>query len=124
MIAQLFQPPGHILVCLVLADVVDQQGSHCAAVVSGGNGTISLLSRSIPDLGFDSLRIDLDRTGSELDADSRFGVELNSLRVKRLSRLDLPTPESPMRTTAGISEGARGVVEEPSTLEKKLFIVC
>lgn len=30
-----------------------------------------------------------------VDLESR----LNSLRVKRLSRLDLPTPESPMRTT-------------------------
>src|ERR1700748_1454647 len=28
-----------------------------------------------------------------------FESRLNSLRVKRLNRLDLPTPESPMRTT-------------------------
>lgn len=31
-----------------------------------------------------------------VDLESR----LNSLRVKRLNRLDLPTPESPIRTTA------------------------
>ena len=30
-----------------------------------------------------------------------FESRLNSLRVKRESRLDLPTPESPMRTTWG-----------------------
>lgn len=28
-----------------------------------------------------------------------FESRLNSLRVKRLSRLDFPTPESPIRTT-------------------------
>ena len=33
---------------------------------------------------------------------------LNSLRVKRERRFDLPTPESPIRTTAGVQSGGAG----------------
>lgn len=34
MVSQLLEPSGDILVCLVLADVVDEQGTDGAAVVS------------------------------------------------------------------------------------------
>jgi hypothetical protein len=88
MVAQLLQPPCDVLVCLVLADIVDKQRSYGASVVGRGNGAVSLLACGIPDLSFDGLRVDLES-------------RLNSLRVNRLNRLDLPTPESPMRTTAG-----------------------
>lgn len=33
MVPQLFQPPGHILVRLVLADIVDEQGADCPSIV-------------------------------------------------------------------------------------------
>jgi hypothetical protein len=33
---------------------------------------------------------------------------LNSLRVKRERRFDLPTPESPIRTTVGVQSGGTG----------------
>ena len=46
-----------------------------------------------------------------VDLESRW----NSLRVNRLSRLDLPTPESPMMTTAQQECGVRaGVVRADS----------
>lgn len=75
-ITQLLQPPRHILICLVLADVVDKQRSHCAAVVGGGDGAVSLLACRIPNLSLDSLSVDLDGPGSEFDADGRLGVEV------------------------------------------------
>lgn len=76
MVAQLLQPPRHVLVCLVLADVVDQQGAHCAAVVCGGDGAVSLLAGGIPDLSLDGLGVDLDGPGSEFDADGRLRVQV------------------------------------------------
>lgn len=50
---------------------------------------------------------------------------MNSFRVKRLNRLDLPTPESPIRTTAGLY-GQLEIGQRPIsggvllTLEKEL----
>jgi hypothetical protein len=75
-VAQLLQPPCDILICLVLADVVDEQRSHGAAVVCGGDCAVSLLPCGIPDLRLDRLGVDLDRPGRKLDADCRLGVEV------------------------------------------------
>lgn len=74
MVAQLLQPPGNVLICLVLADVVDEQSSDGAAVVCGGDGAVSLLARRVPDLRFDRLCVDLDGSGGKFDADGRLGV--------------------------------------------------
>ena len=76
MVAQLLQPPCDVLVCLVLADIIDKQRSDSASVVCGGDGAVSLLPCGIPDLSFDGLRVDLDRPSSEFDADCRLGVEV------------------------------------------------
>lgn len=76
MIPQLLQPPCHILVGLVLADIVDEQRSDGSSVVCGCDGSVSLLPSSIPDLRLDRLRIYLDRAGREFDADRRLGVEV------------------------------------------------
>jgi len=76
MVAQLLQPPRDVLVCLVLADVVDKQSADSATVVCGGDGAVPLLACGIPDLGFDSLCVDLDGAGSEFDADGRLGVKV------------------------------------------------
>lgn len=51
-----------------------------------------------------------------VDLESR----LNSLRVNRLNRLDLPTPESPMRTTAGNQHAGVREDTEEQTLKKEL----
>lgn len=74
MVSQLFQPPVHILVSLVLANVVDEKGANSAAIVGRRDGPIALLSCSVPNLCLDRLGIDLDRPGGELDPDRRLGV--------------------------------------------------
>lgn len=76
MIPQLFQPPCHVLECLVLADVVDQQSTHGTTVVGRRYGSVTLLAGSVPDLRLDGLCVDLDTTGCELDADGGLGVEV------------------------------------------------
>lgn len=76
MVAQLLQPPRHVLVRLVLADVVDEQRADGAAVVGRGDGAVALLARGVPDLGLDGFGVDLDGARGELDADGGFGVEV------------------------------------------------
>lgn len=74
MVAQLLQPPRDVLVGLVLADIVDEQGADSSPVVGGGDGAVPLLASGIPDLCLDGLGVDLDGSGGELDADGRLGV--------------------------------------------------
>lgn len=74
MIPQLLQPSRDVFVGLVLADVVDEEGTDSASVVGRRNGAVSLLTSGIPNLSFDCLGIDLDGSGGELDTDSRLGV--------------------------------------------------
>lgn len=76
MIPQLLQPPLHILIRLVLADIVHQQRAHCAAVVGGGDGAVAFLAGGVPDLGFDGFGVDLDGAGGEFDADGGLAVEV------------------------------------------------
>jgi hypothetical protein len=68
-VPQLLQPPGHILVRLVLADIVDEQGADCPSIVGRGDGAVSFLSSSVPDLCLDRLCVYLDRPGCELYTD-------------------------------------------------------
>ena len=76
MVPQLLQPPSHVLVRLMFANVVDKKGSDSAAIIGRGNGAIPFLTRSVPNLCLDSLGINLDRPCSELDADGRLGIEV------------------------------------------------
>lgn len=55
MVAQLLEPPGDILVGLVLADVVNEEGTDSATVVSGCDGAVTFLTSSIPNLSLDGL---------------------------------------------------------------------
>ena len=68
-VPQLLQPPGHILVRLVLADIVDEQGADCPSIVGRGDGAVSFLPSSVPDLCLDRLCVYLDRPGCELYTD-------------------------------------------------------
>ena len=76
MVSQFFEPSRHILIGLVLADVVDEQRSDGASIVGRRDGTVSLLASSIPDLSLDGLGVDLDRSSCKLNADGRFGLEV------------------------------------------------
>lgn len=76
MVTQLLQPSCDILICLVLADVVDKQCSYRASVVGRGDSAVSLLAGGIPDLSFDGLSVDLDRSSREFNTDRRLGIEV------------------------------------------------
>lgn len=75
-VAQLLQPSCDVLIRLVLADIVNEEGAYSAAVVGRGNGTVSFLTSSIPDLCLDSLGVDLDGARGEFDADGGLGIEV------------------------------------------------
>lgn len=75
-VPQLLQPPVDIVVSLVLADVVDEEGTDGATVVGRGDGPVALLTSSIPDLCLDGLGVDLDRASRELHADGGLGVQV------------------------------------------------
>lgn len=76
MVPQLLQPPRNILVGLVLANIVNQQSSHCSSIVGRCDGSVSLLSRGIPDLCLDRLCIYLDGSSCELYTDGGLGIEI------------------------------------------------
>ena len=76
MVPELFQPPRDVLVCLVLADVVDEECSNSATVVGRCDGAVSLLTRRIPNLRLDGFGVHLDRPCSKFDTDGRLRVEI------------------------------------------------
>ena len=76
MISQLFQPSGDILVCLMLADIVNKEGTNCASVISRRDRPVTLLSSGVPYLRFDGLGVDLNGSCSELYTDRRLRIEV------------------------------------------------
>eukprot|EP00694_Reclinomonas_americana_P003078 EC789255.1.p1 GENE.EC789255.1~~EC789255.1.p1 ORF type:complete len:137 (-),score=19.72 EC789255.1:71-481(-) len=97
-LTQLLQPLLRTLERVRLRNVVHQQSSQRTSIVRARNGTVSLLPCRVPDLCLDGLAsVTMLRVANStpiVDLLSR----LNSFRVKRDSRLDLPTPESPIST--------------------------
>lgn len=89
MVAQLLEPPGDILVGLVLADIVNEKGTDSATVVCGCDGAVALLAGSIPDLGLDGLGVNLDRPGRELDADGRLRVQVELVTGETAEKVGL-----------------------------------
>lgn len=75
-VPQLFKPSCDVLVCLMLADVVDKQCSDGTSIVSGSNRAVSLLAGSIPNLCLDGLGVDLDRSCGKLNTNSRLGIQV------------------------------------------------
>lgn len=76
MVSQLLQPPCDVLVCVLLANIVHEERADCASVVGRRDGPVTLLPRSIPDLSLDGLRIDLNRSRGEFDANGGLRVEV------------------------------------------------
>jgi len=76
MVPELLQPPGDVVVGLVLADVVDEQSTNGTAIVRRRDGPVPFLTRGIPDLRLDRLGVDLDGASRELDTDGRLGVQV------------------------------------------------
>ena len=76
MITKFFQPTGHVVICLVLADVVDEKCTDGTSIICRGNGSIALLACRVPNLSFDGLRVNLDGSRGKLDTDGRLGIEV------------------------------------------------
>lgn len=76
MVPELLEPSGDVLVRLVLANVVDEQGTDGSAVVSRSDGAVTFLACGIPDLSLDGLVVDLNAARSELDTDGRLGIKV------------------------------------------------
>ena len=96
MIPQLFQPSRHILECLVLGDIIDQQCAHSATIVCRSDSPVALLSRGIPNLGLDRLGVDLDAAGCEFDANRGLGIEVELVASETLEKIGF--------TDAGVSD--------------------
>ena len=88
-VAQLLEPAGDVLVGLVLANIVNQESANSTAVVCGGDSAVALLASCVPNLGFDGLRVDLDGTGCELDADGGLGVDVEFVTGETTQKVGL-----------------------------------
>lgn len=89
MVAQFLQPSGDVLVRLVLADIVDKQCADGTAIVGGSNGSITFLTSSIPDLRFDRLGVDLDRSSCEFNTDRRLRIKVEFVPGKATKQVGL-----------------------------------
>ena len=76
MVSELLQPAVDVLVSLVLADIVNEEGTDGATVVGRSDRTVALLTSGIPDLCLDGLGVDLDRASSKLHTDGGLGVQV------------------------------------------------
>lgn len=89
MVTELLQPPVDIVIGLVLADVVNEQRTDRTAVVGRCNGTVPLLTGSIPDLSLDGLGVDLDGAGRKLDTDRRLRVKVELISSETTQQVRL-----------------------------------
>lgn len=89
MVPEFLQPPVDIVVGLMLADVVDEEGADGTTVVSGGDRTVTFLTSRIPDLSLDSLRIYLNGAGSEFDTDGGLGVQVELVTRETAQKVGL-----------------------------------
>lgn len=60
----------------MFTDIVHQQRSNCASVVSACDGAVAFLAGRVPDLGFDGFGIDLNGAGCKFDTDGGFRVQV------------------------------------------------
>jgi len=75
-VSELLKPSCDILVGLVLANVIYEEGTDSSTIIGRGDGAIPLLAGGIPDLGLDCLGVDLDGPSGELNADGRLRVQV------------------------------------------------
>ena len=75
-VAELRQPSLDVLERVLLGDVIHKQSSNSSSVVSAGDGSVSLLASSVPDLRLNHLAVDRDTTGGKLDTDGGLGFEV------------------------------------------------
>lgn len=76
MVAQFFQPPCHIVISLMLADIINEESADSTTVVGRGNSPVAFLTSSIPNLCLDSFGINLDGSGCKLHSYSGLAIEV------------------------------------------------
>ena len=89
MISELLQPPGHVLVGLMLADVVHKQSAHCSPVVGRCDGSIAFLTSRVPDLCFDRFGVYLYGPGGKFNADGGLGVQVEFIASETAQQVGL-----------------------------------
>lgn len=89
MVPELLQPPSNVVICLMLADVVDEQSANRSSVICRRNSAISLLTRRVPYLCLDRLRVDLNGSCCELDSDGRLRIEVEFVSCKSTQQVGL-----------------------------------
>ncbi len=87
MITEFLQPPRYIVVCLMLADIVDKERTNGTSVVRGSDGSIALLSCCVPNLCFDRFRVNLDGSRGKFDTDGRLGVEVELVSCESTQKI-------------------------------------
>lgn len=73
-LSKLFEPFGNILVSGAPSKVEHNHSSRGPFVVGMGDGSVSLLSRRVPNLRLDARLFDSDSFGSKLNSDSCLGL--------------------------------------------------
>ena len=67
---------------VIFTDIVDEKGADSSPVVGGGDGSVPLLARGVPDLSFDGFPVNLNRPGSKLHSDSGLGLQIKLVPCK------------------------------------------
>lgn len=128
-VPKLLEPPRDVLVCLVLANIVDEQGADGTSVVRRRDGAVAFLAGGVPNLCLDGLGVDLDGAGGKLDADGRLGVYVELIPGETTEQVGLSDARVSNQDNWGravlacIASRARwrsGRLEVSVTLEEKL----
>lgn len=72
------------------ADIVNNERTNSASVVSRGDSSKPLLSRSVPDLRLDLFAVDLDELRLELDPNGGLGVAIELVPREPREEVGLP----------------------------------
>ena len=89
MISEFLQPPCDVVICLVLADIVDKQSTDRSSVVRRCDCAISFLTRSVPYLCLDRLGVDLNRSRCKLDSDGGLRIKVEFVPCESTQQVGL-----------------------------------
>jgi hypothetical protein len=120
MVTELLQPPSDILICLVLANIVDEQRANSAPIVCGGDGAVSLLASCVPNLSLDGFCVHLNGSGSEFDADGRLGVQVELVASESAQKIGFTDARVSDKDNCGGLVWRSQRAAEKRTLEEKL----
>ena len=73
---ELVEPFLNALKCLLLCDVVNEQGTNGSSIISTRDSSVPLLPCSVPDLSFDDFAIALNTLRSKLNTNRCLTLEV------------------------------------------------